>query len=290
MFAASTALPQEVTMPDRWKPDAGRILVLEEDEVQATRLVADLEMDGYEVECRASGLLGLECALASSADLVLLELSLSDLDGFRVLGCLRRRGCRVPVIVLSDRDHPSDKVLSLRMGADDFVTKPYEAMELLARVGALLRRTRGRWSSSLDAPQGNNRLSSRPIRSDSSVLNGMRGGAGPKDSDPAPGSESAVTSFGDIQVDPSAHVVRKGGDVVDLTPKETGLLLAMARRRGAVASYGTLLREVWGTEAPDSSRTVNTHMFQLRQKLEDNPSKPRHFLTVRKVGYRLRVG
>jgi DNA-binding response OmpR family regulator len=275
---------------DPWKPDAGRILVLEEDEVAATRLVADLEMDGYEVECRASGLLGLECALASSVDLVFLELSLSDLEGFRVLSCLRRRGCRVPVIVLSDRDHPSDRVLSLRMGADDFVTKPYEAMELLARVGALLRRSRGHWSSSPDAPEGKNRLSSRSTRSHPSFLNGSRAEARPAAPDPAPGSGNEVTSFGDIQVDPSTHVVRKGGEVVDLTPKETGLLLAMARRRGAVASYGTLLGEVWGAEAPDSNRTVNTHVFQLRQKLEDNPSRPRHLLTVRKVGYRLRVG
>jgi len=290
MFAASTALSQEVTVPDPWKSSAGRILVMEEDEVAATRLAADLELDGYEVECRASGLLGLECALASSVDLVFLELSLSDLDGFRVLASLRRKRCRVPVIVLSDQDHPSDKVLSLRMGADDFVAKPYEAMELLARVGALLRRTRGRWSTSFDAPPGKNGLSSRSTRSDASFLNGTRAVARPEALHPGPGSGGEVTSFADIQVDPSSHVVRKGGEVVDLTPKETGLLLAMARRRGAVASYGALLREVWGAEAPDSSRTVNTHIFQLRQKLEDDPSRPQLLLTVRKVGYRLRVG
>ncbi|TVR54063.1 MAG: winged helix family transcriptional regulator [Gemmatimonadales bacterium] len=102
-----------------------------------------------------------------------------------------------------------------------------------------------------------------------------------------PGLRPRVISFSDIQVDPSTHVVRKGGRMVDLTPKEFELLLALARREGAVASRPELLREVWNPRTPITSRTVDTHLFELRRKLEDDPSNPRHLLTVRKVGYRL---
>ena len=105
-----------------------------------------------------------------------------------------------------------------------------------------------------------------------------------------PGGRPPVISFSDIQVDPSTHVVRKGGHEVDLTPKEFELLLALARRRGAVASRPELLQEVWNPRTPITSRTVDTHLFELRRKLEDDPSNPQLLLTVRKVGYRLQPG
>jgi DNA-binding response OmpR family regulator len=149
------------------------------------------------------------------------------------------------VLVLTARGEEADKVLGFRLGADDYVTKPFGLLELLARVDALLRRA-GR--------------------------DGARG--------------REVERFGDVELDPAARTVRRAGEDVALTPKEFDLLLALLRRRGAVASRASLLKEVWGHRAPVHSRTVDTHIAELRRKVEREPSAPRFILTVPKVGYR----
>jgi DNA-binding response OmpR family regulator len=153
------------------------------------------------------------------------------------------------VLLLTARGDESDKVRGLRLGADDYVTKPFGVLELLARVEALLRRAAG--------------------------------GAG------AAGPGPAVERFGDIEVDPASRTVRRNGRTVGLRPMEFDLLLALLRRRGAVASRLDLMREVWGHQAAVLSRTVDTHVAELRRKLEKDPAVPRHILTVRKAGYRL---
>jgi two-component system, OmpR family, alkaline phosphatase synthesis response regulator PhoP len=280
----------------------GRILLLESEDEEAVRLTTDLNLEGYEVEWLTDGMAGLERVRSPELDLVILELKLPGLDGYRLLRCLRRRGSAIPALVLSRHDSESEKVLGLQSGADDYVTKPYGTRELMARVEALLRRARNPSGGPFrrrDDPQERETVGAcledeepDPVMEERGMAgfaafpqnpgtpSGKGGGGGPGDRPP-------VISFSDIQVDPSTHVVRKGGEEVDLTPKEFELLLALARRRGAVASRPELLEEVWNPRTPITSRTVDTHLFELRRKLEDDPSNPRHLLTVRKVGYRL---
>jgi len=313
----------------------GRILLLEGEEEEAVRLTTDLSLEGYEVEWLTDGMEGLERTRSPALDLLMLELKLPGLDGYRLLQCLRRRGSTLPALVLSRHDSESEKVMGLQSGADDFVTKPYGPRELMARVEALLRRAQGRltgpfprqgeaplqdaWPSLKDegsgsvmeeegrmagptaSPQGADTSADTPNGAGNGVAGNSNGAHGAPHGNGiasatngerpfpgnGPGVRPPVISFSDIQVDPSTHVVRKGGHEVDLTPKEFELLLALARRRGAVASRPELLQEVWNPRTPITSRTVDTHLFELRRKLEDDPSNPQLLLTVRKVGYRL---
>jgi two-component system response regulator MtrA len=178
----------------------------------------------------------------------MLDLMLPGMDGYRVLKALREAGSEVPVLILTARGEEADKVLGFRLGADDYVTKPCGVLELLARVGALLRRSR------------------------------LADHRAPAD---------AIEHFGTVEINPSSRTVTKEGTPVALSPKEFDLLLALVRRRGAVASRVELLREVWGHRVEVMTRTVDIHIAELRRKLEADPSQPRHILTVWKAGYRL---
>ncbi len=242
-----------------------RILVVEDDEALTDGLRKNLEYEGYQVEIETDGHRGLERAQGEPWDLLITELALPGLDGIQLLRCLRKSNLDLPVLILSTRREEADKVLGLRMGADDYVTKPYSTLELMARVEALLRRSQVR-------SHGDRR------RNGSAAS-----GTGHR---PRPGRGTS-RGFGTIEVNPDSRVVRRAGDPVALTPRELDLLLALLKRQGAVASRKELLREVWDLSVPPTSRTVDTHMAELRRKLEDDPSHPRHLLTVRKVGYRL---
>jgi DNA-binding response OmpR family regulator len=228
-----------VTMP--------RILIVEDNPDLAYGLRTGLEIEGYEVQIAEDGETGLERARAWKPDLVMLDLMLPGMDGYRVLKTRRDGGSEVPVLILTARGEEADKVLGFRLGADDYVTKPCGVLELLARVGALLRRSR---------------MAERP-------------------------SGDAVERFGSVEINPASRMVTKQGTPVALSPKEFDLLLALVRRRGAVASRVELLREVWGHRVEVMTRTVDIHIAELRRKLEDDPSQPRHILTVWKAGYRL---
>jgi two-component system response regulator MtrA len=179
----------------------------------------------------------------------MLDLMLPGMDGYRVLKTLRDGGSDVPVLILTARGEEADKVLGFRLGADDYVTKPCGVLELLARVGALLRRSR---------------------------ISEHRGA----------GSDG-IERFGSVEINPASRTVTKEGTPVALSPKEFDLLLALVRRRGAVASRVELLRQVWGHRVEVMTRTVDIHIAELRRKLEDDASEPRHILTVWKAGYRL---
>ena len=225
-----------------------RILVVEDNPDLAYGLRNNLEIEGYRVDVADDGTTGLARARDASPDLIILDLMLPGMDGFRVLRALREEGRQMPVLILTARGEEADKVRGLRLGADDYVTKPFGVLELLARVEALLRRA---------AP-------------------------------PDPGNGGATPErFADIEVVPASRSVLRNGRPVPLTPKEFDLLLALLRRRGAVASRMELLTEVWGYRAEVLSRTVDTHVAELRRKLETDPAAPNHILTVRKVGYRL---
>jgi DNA-binding response OmpR family regulator len=200
------------------------------------------------VDVAPDGPAGLAAVRRAGPDLVVLDLMLPGMDGYRVLRQLREEGLTMPVLILTARGEETDKVLGFRLGADDYVTKPFGVLELLARVEALLRR-------------------SRPA---------------------APAPVHPVQRFGEVEVEVSTRSVRRAGRPVALTPMEFDLLVALLRRQGAVASRLELLSEVWGHASDVLTRTVDTHIGELRRKLERDPSTPQHILTVRKAGYRLR--
>jgi two-component system, OmpR family, alkaline phosphatase synthesis response regulator PhoP len=237
--SSADSLSRPLTMP--------RILIVEDNPDLAYGLRTGLEIEGYEVQVAEDGETGLDRARSWSPDLVMLDLMLPGMDGYRVLRTLREGGSDVPVLILTARGEEADKVLGFRLGADDYVTKPCGVLELLARVGALLRRSR---------------------------LSDHRGG-------------DTIERFGTVEINPASRTVTKEGTPVALSPKEFDLLLALVRRRGAVASRVELLKEVWGHRVEVMTRTVDIHIAELRRKLEDDPSQPRHILTVWKAGYRL---
>ncbi len=228
-----------------------RVLLIEDNPDLAFGLRNNLEIEGYDVEVVGDGAVGLERAQAEPApDLVILDLMLPGMDGYRVLSALRDAGAATPVLILTARGEEADKVRGFRLGADDYVTKPFGVLELLARVDALMRRARA--------------------------------GAAPAAPPRAP-----LEHFGDVEVDTATRTVLRAGAPVALAPKEFDLLVALLRRRGAVVSRHELMREVWGYADSVVSRTVDTHIAELRRKLEPSPSEPRHLITVRKAGYRL---
>ncbi|MEZ4587600.1 MAG: response regulator transcription factor [Gemmatimonadales bacterium] len=222
------------------------VLVIEDNAELAYGLQNNLEIEGHRVSVATEGRQGLELARAERPDLIVLDLMLPDLDGFRVLRELRAEDRETPVLILTARGEEEDKVRGLKLGADDYVTKPFGLLELLARVEAMLRRRRA------------------------------------EGSDPRP-----LDRFGDVEVDRAARVVTRAGVAVPLAPKELDLLLALLDAGGAALSRANLMEEVWGYQADVLSRTVDTHVAELRRKLEPDPSSPRHVITVRKVGYRL---
>lgn len=228
---------------------SARILVVEDNPDLAFGLRNNLEIEGYEVEVAQDGPRGLDRARDSQPDLVILDLMLPGLDGYRVLRTLRTEGFQQPVLILTARGEEADKVTGFRLGADDYVTKPFGVLELLARVQALLRRT----------------------------------------SRKEPLSTALRDRFGEIEVDRASHAVFRQGNAVSLAPLEYQLLIALFDRKGAVVSRHDLMREVWGHSATVVSRTVDTHILELRRKLESDPARPQHILTVRKAGYRLQV-
>lgn len=223
-----------------------RILLVEDNADLAFGLRNSLEIASYEVIVANDGPAGLRDARTVSPDLIILDLMLPGMDGYRVLRALREGGSQVPVLILTARGEEADKVMGFRLGADDYVTKPFGVLELVARVEAVLRRA-------------------------SATAKG-----------PAP----EAARFGDIEIQPVARVVRRNGRAVELSPKEYELLLALVQRPGQVISRAELLKTVWGYHASVVSRTIDTHIAELRRKLEPNPASPRHITTVWKTGYR----
>jgi two-component system alkaline phosphatase synthesis response regulator PhoP len=227
----------------------GRVLVVEDNTDLAFGLRNNLEIDGYEVAVAGDGAAGVVRALEWRPNLVILDLMLPEMDGFRVLRTLRQRGFDEPVLILTARGEESDKVMGFRQGADDYVTKPFGVLELLARVDVLLRRA-VRIRQAPTAPM--------------------------------------ISRFGDVEVHRAARIVLRQGKEISLAPMEYDLLCALIDHRGAVVSRLDLMCQVWGYDATVVSRTVDTHIVELRRKLEVDPSRPQHILTVRKAGYRLK--
>jgi DNA-binding response OmpR family regulator len=225
------------------------VLIVEDDRDMSFILERNLTAEGYAVSSAFDGLAGTERAL-EGVDLIVLDLMLPKQDGFRVLRNLRRGGVETPILLLTARRQEGDKLQGFRLGADDYLTKPFSMPELVARVGALLRRSERA-----------------------------------RDRNPAAALE--LLRAGVVEVDLAGHTVRRDGQPVDLTPKAYDLLVALMRRRNRVASRSELLREVWGYAADVTTRTLDTHIADLRRELERDPARPRLIRTVWRVGYRL---
>ena len=220
-----------------------RILVID-DEVQIRRLLRiTLDAAGYLVVEADSGRLGLDEAARGQPDAVILDLGLPDLGGLEVLRQLREWS-HVPVLVLTVLAGETEKVAALDAGADDYLTKPFGAAELAARLRAILRRAPGE-------------------------------------------SEPSVIAFGDLEVDLAARLVRRKGTEVRLTGKEYAMLRLLVLHRGKVVTHGHMLRELWGPKAEEHTHYLRVHMTHIRQKLEDDPHRPRHLRTESGIGYRL---
>ncbi|HZG50614.1 MAG TPA: response regulator transcription factor [Pyrinomonadaceae bacterium] len=228
-----------------------RILLVEDEPGLLMTLTDRLVSEGFAVETATDGEAGLARALAETFDLVILDVGLPRKNGFDVCRDLRQRSVGVPVIMLTARGQVVDKVVGLKIGADDYVTKPFEMLELLARIEALLRR----------APQA---LSA----------------AG----DPA--ATTDVYQFGQIRADFRRAEVTRDGASLELSAREFKLLRYLVEHRGATISRDELLNEVWGYNAMPSTRTVDVHIAWLRQKLEPNPHYPQFILTIHGLGYK----
>jgi len=227
-----------------------RVLVIEDSTDLAEGLRFNLELEGYAVKVAEDGNTGLACVREWEPDLVILDLMLPGIDGYQVLRSLRADGRQTPVLILSARGEESDKVRGFQLDADQYVTKPFGLIELLERVKSLLRRTRAR----TDVTEN--------------------------------GTGAGLIAFGDVSVDPASRTVTRSGEAVSLTPKAYELMMALVKRKGAVATRVELLREVWDHRAIVLTRTVDSHMAELRKKLEHDPADPKHFITIWKVGYR----
>jgi DNA-binding response OmpR family regulator len=244
-------------------PEQGSLVtIVEDDAAIAEGLALNLKLLGYESETVGDGESALQCIEARRPALVLLDISLPVQSGLWVLERLRERDNQVPIIVLSARQDEFDKVAALRLGADDYITKPFALAELLARVAAVLRRSR---------------LSEAPR-----VAQDEPAAAGPAD-------DVHTLRFGDVIVDLRERTVQRGDAPVKLTHLEFELLSFFCHNSGRVFSREELLRRVWGF-GQGQARTVDNFVAQLRAKLEKDSERPCHFLTVRGSGYRFTAG
>jgi DNA-binding response OmpR family regulator len=223
-----------------------RILIVEDTRDIAEGIRDNLVQEGYEVRIETDGAAGLAAARSWTPDLIVLDLLLPRMDGYAVLRSLRSEGATMPVLILSARSTEIEKVRGFRVGADDYVTKPFGLLELMARVDALCRRA----------------------------------------SQPSLPSAPATLTFGPLTIRPAARVVERDGVALALRPREVDLLLALVRRPRTVWSRRQLLEEVWSYDPKVESRTVDWHVAELRRKIERDPAHPEYIATVRKVGYR----
>ncbi len=225
-----------------------RLLLVEDEPGLVMTLTDRLTSEGYDVETAMDATRALDMATSGSFDAILLDVMLPGGNGFDVCRTLRQRGIQAPVLMLTARSQVVDKVVGLKLGADDYLVKPFEMAELLARVEALLRRS----NTSFTPPAAN----------------------------------ADAFRFSDIAIDFRRAEVTKGGQVLELSAREFKLLRYFIEHPGAALTRDELLNEVWGYNAMPSTRTVDVHVAWLRQKLEDNPRHPEHIHTVHGLGYK----
>jgi two-component system alkaline phosphatase synthesis response regulator PhoP len=224
-----------------------RILLVEDEPGLVLTLTDRLMAEGYDVESEGDAVRGLSRGSAGTFDVILLDVMLPGGSGFDVCRNLRQRGVQTPILMLTARGQVVDRVVGLKLGADDYLVKPFEMAELLARIEALLRR-----------------------------------GVAPVTSPPI----GEMFRFGEVSIDFRKAEVSKSGQPIELSAREFKLLRYFVEHRGAALSRDELLNEVWGYNAMPSTRTVDVHVAWLRQKIEDNPRHPQYIHTVHGLGYK----
>jgi two-component system alkaline phosphatase synthesis response regulator PhoP len=222
------------------------VLLVEDEEGLIITLTDRLRSEGFSVTSAKDGVTGLSLAKEKSFDLMVLDVMLPKKNGYDVCRDLRQHGATTPILMLTAKGETIDKVLGLKLGADDYLTKPFEMIELLARIEALLRRS--------------------PVHTNGKAIEGFR--------------------FGDIAIDFKRAEVKKQAEFIDLSAMEFKLLQYLIENRGVVHSRDNLLDAVWGYDAMPSTRTVDVHIAWLRQKLEENPRHPQFIQTVHGLGYK----
>ena len=225
------------------------VLIVEDDQDIAHLVALHLKDIDCEVETVADGRTGLERAQDGGHDLIILDLMLPGIDGLEICRRVRSRADYTPILMLTARTSEFDRVLGLELGADDYLTKPFSVLELVARVKALFRR--------MEALASQDEL-----------------------------AENAPLRVGDLSIEPDKRSVEVRGQAVQLTAKEFDLLLHFARYPGRVFTRAQLLDQVWGYGHEGYEHTVNSHINRLRAKIEEDPAKPRYVLTVWGIGYR----
>lgn len=224
-----------------------RILLVEDEPGLVLTLTDRLTSEGYEVTTEEDGDAGSRNALSNPYDLFILDVMLPGRSGLDICQDIRRKEIQTPILMLTARGQVVDKVVGLKLGADDYLTKPFEVPELLARIEALLRRVN---------------MQARPATSPEEY------------------------KFGDISIDFRSAEVKLKGEIIELSAKEFQLLKYFVEHRGATLSRDELLNEVWGYDALPSTRTIDVHVAWLRQKLEPNARRPQYILTVHGLGYK----
>ena len=223
-----------------------RILIIEDARNIRMALEDDFKYEGYQVETAATGPEGLEKALDLNLDIIILDLMLPGLDGLEICKELRRRDIGTPIIMLTAKSQEFDKVLGLELGADDYITKPFSPFELHARVKALLRRSE--------------------IRNHQAA--------------------TTTINIGPFKLDPSKYLFTKNGEPIQLTTIEFALMKLMMQRAGHVIKRDDILRSVWGEEVYVTPRTVDTHIANLRRKIENDPEQSHWITGIRGAGYK----
>jgi len=224
-----------------------KILLIEDEAEMRRGLTDNLQFEGYEVVSAADGEAGLSLILETAADLILLDVMMPKMNGFDVCRQAREHGITTPIIMLTAKGEEIDRVLGLELGADDYITKPFSLRELLARVKAALRRT------SMDASQ--------PSKSEAHI--------------------------GRISVDFVNYIADESGSEVILTHKEFEVLKYLWEHRQQTVTRDQLLTDVWGYDTAITTRSIDNFILKLRQKIEQDPSHPKHILTVHGMGYKL---
>jgi two-component system alkaline phosphatase synthesis response regulator PhoP len=224
-----------------------RILLIEDENGLVVTLTDRLTIEGYIVLHAHDGAKGEQMAIGGPCDIILLDVMLPKKGGFDVLRDIRKEGVATPVLMLTARGEVGEKVVGLKLGADDYLTKPFEMLELLARIESLLR---------------------RPAATSAAF------------------TTSPVYSFGPFTIDFQKMEIAKKGEIIGMSAREFQLLRYFVEHRGSVLSRDAILNDVWGHNAMPTTRTIDTHVTWLRQKLEDNSRLPKYILTVHGFGYK----
>ncbi|THF72538.1 response regulator transcription factor [Cohnella fermenti] len=231
-----------------------KVLIIEDEPTIARLVTYNLSLEGYETEVVGNGAEGLHNAIHDSYAIIFLDLMLPGMNGFEVLQKLRQNGVKTPVIILTARNAEEEVVQGLKLGADDYITKPFGVAELLARTSAVLRRSRN---------------------------------DGEEESARATGGDKVLT-LGELQIYPDKYEVLLHGQWISLRPKEFEVLLYLAERPGIVITRDDLMNVVWGFDYIGGQRTVDVHVSSLRKKLELSQQAVQ-IESIRGVGYKLIV-